>query len=60
MSAFDANGNGIVEQKEFVDLCEAAMGGPSAAAPSSAKPARSAAPSAPSPSNKRGNQDAAP
>tara|TARA_B110000285_G_C15132683_1_gene624734 strand:+ start:853 stop:1119 length:267 start_codon:yes stop_codon:yes gene_type:complete len=30
MSAFDVNGNSIVEQKEFVELIENAMGGASA------------------------------
>jgi hypothetical protein len=44
MSAFDANGNGIVEQKEFVDLCENATGGP---APSLAKPSKKATTASP-------------
>jgi len=28
MLAFDVNGNSIVEQKEFIELLENAMGGP--------------------------------
>ena len=53
MKAFDANGNGIVEQREFVELIENAMDGPINLPASKFSLDRGA-------TNKLKNQDAAP
>jgi hypothetical protein len=58
MKAFDANGNGIVEQREFVELIENATDGPGASNPPAPSNARDRG-AASQPRN-LGNQDAAP